>query len=113
MKKKREKFALVLLLQLTPVSCTKQGKSVLVLFIQFVPVNCEKTNKQRFLLVIFIEFTPINCEKKKSNSFIQFSLVCKEFCVLSRKRNVRAFITLLAINSVYICPLSTVYTCKL
>ena len=34
---------MVLLLQFTPVNCTKQGKSVLVLFIQFTSVNCEKT----------------------------------------------------------------------
>ena len=78
----REKIALVLLLQITPLNCTKQDKSVLVLLIQFttvnygnrekfalvlllhfMPVKCTKQCKS--VLVLLIQFTPINCEKRK------------------------------------------------
>ena len=30
--------------------------------------------------------------------FVQFSLLCKEFCVLSKQQNVRAFIIILGVT---------------
>ena len=65
---------MVLLLQFTPVNCTKQGKSVLVLFIQFTSVNCEKTEGLlwpyldslhcQFLSVKFVSFSFMKQEKQ-------------------------------------------------
>ena len=31
-------------------------------------------------------------------SFVQFSLLCYEFCILSKKQNVRAFIIILGVT---------------
>ena len=93
--KKRKVCIMVLLLQFTPVNCTKQGKPDLVLFLQFTPVNCEKKKvsfgsiytiytlklwKKRKIcnMILLLQFTSVNCTKQGKSVlvlFIQFTYV--------------------------------------